>query len=66
MLSGKVVARANRAHILTESGLKNSIKSTNSTSNVSFEVIEKLYKPVLSKDADVDVGRSGHSWNASS
>ena len=57
MLSG---ARANRAHILSESTLLIKLQqialseSENSTNNVNLEVIQKLYKSVFSKEADVD------------
>ena len=61
MLSGKVVARANRADILTESALLIKLQqialseSADSTNNVSLEVIQKLYKTVFSKEVDVDL-----------
>ena len=60
MLSGKADARANRAYILTESALLIKLQqialseSAASTNNVNLEVIQKLYKPVLSKEADID------------
>ena len=60
MLSGKTDARANRTYILTESALLIKLQqialseSAASTNNVNLEVIQKLYKPVLSKEADID------------
>ena len=60
MLSGKADARADRAYILTESALLIKLQqialseSAASTNNVNLEVIRKLYKPVLSIEADID------------
>ena len=59
MLSGKAVARANRARIITESALLINLQeialseSADSTNNVNLELIQKLYKTVLNKQADV-------------
>ena len=61
MLSSKAVARTYRAQILPESALLiklqqiASSESADSTNNVNLEVIQKLYKTVLSKEADVDL-----------
>ena len=62
MLSGKVVARANKARILTESALLIKLQqialsenSNNGVNNVNLEDIQMLYKTVLSKVEDVDL-----------
>ena len=52
MLSGKTVARAHRAHILTENALSIKLHQIalseipDSTYNASLEVIQKLYETV--------------------
>ena len=61
MLSGKAVARASRAHILTESALLIKLQQIalsqngDSTNNVNLEVIQKLCKTILSKEVDVNL-----------
>ena len=64
MLTGKAVSRANRAHILTESALLIKLQrmalseSSNEEgiTNVDLDLIQTLYKTVLSKTGEVDIG----------
>ena len=60
-LTGTAVVRANETYIFTESALLMKLQqirlseSADSTYNVHLEVIQKLYKTILSKETDVDL-----------